>query len=541
MITKTTKALIVEATAGSGKTSTIVDGLNYATTGKYPKIKLPDGTIIDKYKPSDEQKDVWKWLKEETKGMKSENVLVSAFSKAIADKLEKELQFGEASTIHSLGCTILRENKIKTKLDKSYKTINLFLEYSQIKDLRSMTNETRTILDDVKNLVKICKDNVLSENDINELTLKTVMNDAEYETQTHTDVLVPAIKFILEKGSILPTPTKGAFDKMDRMVIDYDDMIYIPARYGMHIKKDMIIIDEAQDVSYGKLKLLLSQECEKYVFVGDPNQAIMMFAGAMCNSFDRIAEAINDVKTLPLSFTYRCGKAIVAEAQKIVGDKINAGANNGEGKITRIKDTEMDLQVGDMLVSRVNAPLMSLAWKLVKEKKNVFVVGHQIGVGLVNLIKKINPKIVESDGTEIANDDTIKLCEQLEVWRDHQIKLFQNRKSDTSAQQINLNDKVDCIIELSGECKSVKELTAFIKVIFENDLPSIRLSSIHRAKGLEADKVYFYNPSNVPHPLAKSKEARKQEMNLKFVAITRAIKELIYVEVPDKKMKGNGE
>ena len=65
MITKTTKALIVEATAGSGKTSTIVDGLNYATTGKYPKIKLPDGTIIDKYKPSEEQKDIWEWLMED--------------------------------------------------------------------------------------------------------------------------------------------------------------------------------------------------------------------------------------------------------------------------------------------------------------------------------------------------------------------------------------------------------------------------------------------------------------------------------------------
>lgn len=524
MISEYTKALIVNATAGSGKTSTIVDGLHYAAFGKQ----------LTKYVPSEEQKAIWQWMRNEIKRDKVKDVIVCAFSNAIADKLKQELKFGEGSTIHSLGCRILRENKIKIAKPDKYKTINLFLEFTQNKDLRVLSNDMRVILDDTKEVVKICKDNVLTENDINELTLKTVMNDAEYESETAVDVLIPIVKYILEKGSKLPEITSGAFNKIDRMVIDFDDMIYIPARYDLHLKFDMIIVDEAQDVSYGKLKLLLDQDCNKYIFVGDPNQAIFMFAGAMCNSFERISDAIETIETLPLSYTYRCGKAIVNEAKKIVGERINAGDNNNDGKVITIKENEMNLEHGDMLVSRVNAPLMSIAWKLVKDKKNVLVVGHNIGTGLKNLIKKVNPKTIEYDGSETNNDDTVVLCKELEEWRTHQINLLQNRKGDTTQQQINVNDKVDCIIQLSTECKSVKELVQFIQLVFNNDYPSIRLSSIHRAKGLEAKRVFFYDPDKVPHPLAKTKEAKQQEYNLKFVAITRAIEELVYVKVEKK-------
>jgi superfamily I DNA/RNA helicase len=74
-------------------------------------------------------------------------------------------------------------------------------------------------------------------------------------------------------------------------------------------------------------------------------------------------------------------------------------------------------------------------------------------------------------------------------------------------------------------------MTEFIDGLFDDSdvKKCIRLSSIHRSKGLEASKVFFYNPGNVPHPMAKTEEAKIQEMNLKFVATTRAINELIYV------------
>jgi superfamily I DNA/RNA helicase len=80
-------------------------------------------------------------------------------------------------------------------------------------------------------------------------------------------------------------------------------------------------------------------------------------------------------------------------------------------------------------------------------------------------------------------------------------------------------------------------MTEFIDGLFDDSdvKKCIRLSSIHRSKGLEASKVFLYNPGNIPHPMAKTEEAKIQEMNLKFVATTRAINELVYVTPKDAK------
>jgi hypothetical protein len=61
-----------------------------------------------------------------------------------------------------------------------------------------------------------------------------------------------------------------------------------------------------------------------------------------------------------------------------------------------------------------------------------------------------------------------------------------------------------------------------------------KLTSIHRAKGLEASRVLLLRPEKLPHPMAKTKWAKEQEMNLKYVAITRAIDEFVYVRTEER-------
>jgi superfamily I DNA/RNA helicase len=56
------------------------------------------------------------------------------------------------------------------------------------------------------------------------------------------------------------------------------------------------------------------------------------------------------------------------------------------------------------------------------------------------------------------------------------------------------------------------------------------LSSIHRAKGLEAKRVFILRSDLLPHPMAKSEWAKGQEKNLSYVAKTRAIETLVYVD-----------
>jgi superfamily I DNA/RNA helicase len=55
------------------------------------------------------------------------------------------------------------------------------------------------------------------------------------------------------------------------------------------------------------------------------------------------------------------------------------------------------------------------------------------------------------------------------------------------------------------------------------------LSTIHKAKGLENDRIFFLCPELIPSKYATQPWQYEQEANLKYVAITRAKQELIYV------------
>ena len=50
-------------------------------------------------------------------------------------------------------------------------------------------------------------------------------------------------------------------------------------------------------------------------------------------------------------------------------------------------------------------------------------------------------------------------------------------------------------------------------------------STIHRAKGLEADTVHLVRPDLLPHPMARGWQV-EQETHLRYVAHTRANRSL---------------
>ena len=66
---------------------------------------------------------------------------------------------------------------------------------------------------------------------------------------------------------------------------------------------------------------------------------------------------------------------------------------------------------------------------------------------------------------------------------------------------------------------------------------AVVLSTVHRAKGLETDRVFIICPEILPWIMPSQLEwERQQEMNLRYVAITRPKKTLVYVDVPEKEI-----
>jgi superfamily I DNA/RNA helicase len=86
-------------------------------------------------------------------------------------------------------------------------------------------------------------------------------------------------------------------------------------------------------------------------------------------------------------------------------------------------------------------------------------------------------------------------------------------------------------LQWKQSCQTIDDMLKKIKNFISSPDNCIKLSTIHRAKGLEAQRVFILDFDNLPHfkPNQKPWE-RIQEQNLKYVAITRALKELYLVK-----------
>ncbi len=116
--------------------------------------------------------------------------------------------------------------------------------------------------------------------------------------------------------------------------VDFSDMLLAPLHFQARFPKyDNILIDEAQDISPLRLKLILEslKPGGRVIAVGDPNQAIYGFTGADAESMETIKSA-TDAVDLFLSITYRCPKSVVAVAQQWV-PRITAHESAPEGKV----------------------------------------------------------------------------------------------------------------------------------------------------------------------------------------------------------------
>ena len=95
-------------------------------------------------------------------------------------------------------------------------------------------------------------------------------------------------------------------------------------------------------------------------------------------------------------------------------------------------------------------------------------------------------------------------------------------------------DMINAIEVLSEGIKTADELIDKIDNVFsDKKLDGIALSTIHKAKGLEANNVYIACKSLMPSKSAKKGWEINQEHNLMYVAYTRAKDKLGFIDEKD--------
>jgi hypothetical protein len=309
--------------------------------------------------------------------------------------------------------------------------------------------------------------------------------------------------------------------------VDFTDQIYMPVVYRSAFERFPVVLgDEAQDWSLLQHEMIARSTGERLLMVGDPRQAIYAWRGASSESMAIMGTRMKCVE-MPLTVSFRCAKAVIRAAQRYVPD-IEHTDNAPEGSVLGVAPWSKRVpQSGDWVVCRNNRPLVWAFFQLAKQGIPALIRGRSIGISLAKLVDKIKA----CDSELPLNEFSAKLSEWRQRWTSH----YAAQGKDAKAADCNDRAEVlECLIEnATGTGYTTQDLKNRILRLFsdENGAP-VTLSTIHKAKGLEAKRVHFLDSHLLPSKWAKG-DALKQEDNLAYVAITRAQEELSYLDTED--------
>lgn len=470
--------LVVKALAGSAKTTTILEGIRHA----------PEPTTV-----------------------------ICAFNTDIAKELTAKLaarpvaknRVVEAKTLHGLGLRVVghhwRGVEINRKRSEELAKAAFAARgrkpfYKGIKALIStmvMVKDTSPLKTDVSDIIRVGLAHDLFE--------KT---DRRFDIQTQAEL----IHWMIEES------------KKRSAVIDFCDMVWLPVVMGWEFpsRYKLVVIDELQDLSFSQILLAKKLSVGRISGVGDPKQAIYGWRGADSLSIDRMQQELSAV-SLPLTTTFRCSQAVVREAQRLV-PAFTAMDDAPEGGVSTVDYATLLSMVapGDFVLSRVNAPLATLCLRLQREGISARISGRDVYEEAKELFDRFkSAPTVEAFATELMK------------WLASEVKAAE--KDGSPFREERARDRSEMLSVLCKEAKTVPEILSLLKKVFapgaEETDDSVVCSTIHKAKGLERDRVFIlketlsqYNPR-----YAKNKLFSPEEYNVEYVAITRARRELIWV------------
>lgn len=483
---------VVQATAGSGKTTTLV-----AVARQLPVTK---------------------------------RACFLAFNRATAAELRARLPpHVEATTIHALGRRLLLERfpNLRAARPERHKYRSLALEELPLTEVSPSSRlEASSYLARLLGFLRL---ELTPADDAGAVAVVERRYGIENpQSGPLGDELRRLLPVLLERGRAV-----AAFGRFD-----LTDLVYLPVALALRADYYFVCVDEAQDLS--RLTLAFVQQLieagARALFVGDPHQAIYGFAGADERSLARIVSRTGAV-TLPLSVSYRCPTRHVLLARRFA-PAMEATPGAPRGRVTIISDRQLPRHArsGDLIMSRVNAPLVALSLRLVEAGIPAQVLGLEMSDDLLRLARSLfpdrlplaAPELTLRHGRESARRIEQRLLSSLtlaralsdDADRHHALAiLLHHLRAGTG--RFDHDRLAELAQRLFGSTPSSSERKL--------GLATVVLSTVHKAKGREAPRTFLLYPEELAAVPATQAD-NSAEANVLFVALTRSKHELVLVE-----------
>ena len=445
----------------------------------------------------------------------SETILCLAFNKRIAEEMKERLPDNCTSmTLSSLGYRSWRSfisGRITVQSGKTYFMLKDWAT-ANLEDADEIT-EFWESYEDISRAIATAKSIGYIPEAFAHPLFRSLRTDEEFLDSI--EFIPNEIQTACIREILIDTIKRGM-----RGFIDYDDMLYLPTlcRSCTFPQFATVMIDEAQDLSplnHHMLSRIVRRNAKdtgvvtnsRLIAVGDHCQSIYGFRGAAHDSMESMAPYFS-MDEYALTTSFRCPKAVVREAQwRAPAMQYPAWAIEGEVK-SLVSWDATSLATSPVILCRNNAPLISLAFKFIRDGRYPQIVGNDLAASFQKILKKLG-------GAHMTQGEALA---SVELWY-----IAAEKKTKNLAR---INDIKACLLVFLEDAETLGDAQARVETIFNSSGP-IKLMTGHKSKGLEFPHIYILDQHLIR--MSVDGEPNLQERNLMYVMQTRAQETLTYI------------
>ena len=310
------------------------------------------------------------------------------------------------------------------------------------------------------------------------------------------------------------------------------------------------IVHNCQDLNNLQLQFLkfIKRKNGRYIYTGDDLQAIYSFSGANAHSWQLIKSLYAPLQEFDLPICYRCPTSHLKLVNDTFNIPIKPRPDAPEGFIDNIEQVDIPqyIQPGDMVISRKNKWLPDVILSLAQAGIPIYIEDKDLVESVLKIIKNSkvkNLKTLQSHLQKNLNKQFQNIMNLASFQEDSKDMSVEEREA-LAEEVASTNSQVDTIqftlkiidsYLLKHPTSSVYVFEDYVSNLLNTSPNSqaVRICSIHKAKGLEAENVFVLNEARWEYRPYASSEQNQQEKNLSYIAMTRAKNGLYLVALPN--------